>query len=145
MISESRASAPGTGYTMRAFSSFRGNGAHEYPGTPHSDDGALVDGLESVHDLCLVRASQAPWIEAVAVRGNGVLGHRVVRVPAPGARQPHRLFRHEPRPAEDPAGSHHARGVRTVRGPLHGRGCEDELPLCRRMPDGRGLLHFPEL
>src|SRR5688572_15401564 len=96
--------------------------------------------LERVHDLRLVRAPEEPGGEALVDCGAGELGDRAVRVSADGAGQPHRLRRAVAAAAEDPAGGDHARGVRSVRHPVHGPAGKARLPLGCAVHHGRGVL-----
>src|SRR5690606_4609537 len=116
--------------------------------TPHARDRAdrSAPGAEQrLHDVRLVRAPQGTRFEAV-VRGRaGELGHRLLRVHAAGAGQPDRLWRDVARPAQDPAGSDHADGVRAVRGVLHEGTAEARLPVGGPVHARRGVLHLQGL
>src|SRR5687767_10626727 len=59
------------------------------------------DLLEHLHDVCLVCPPSRPARETVAGCGRRQLGHRVLRVPASGARQSHWLQRSSVVPTED--------------------------------------------
>ena len=75
--------------------------------------------LQRLHDVCLVCPPPKPGGQALVDRGAGELGHRAVRVPAPGAGQPDRVHRCSLWPAQDAPGGHYPGGVRPVRGALH--------------------------
>src|SRR5690606_12556619 len=92
-----------------------------------------------------VRAPQGTRFEALVRGGAGQLGHRLLRVHAAGAGQSHRLRRDVARPAQDPAGSDHADGVRAVRGVLHEGTAEARLPVGGLVHAGCGVLHLQGL
>src|SRR3989338_4926600 len=98
--------------------------------------------VQPVHDIRVVRAPEEPRDIAMVYRGAGKLGHRAVRISVPGAGKPHRLYRTQPRTAENTAGSHHAVGVRAVRGAVHEPAVEMELSVCGAVPDGGGVFYF---
>src|SRR5690606_23040393 len=106
-------------------------------------DGAAAAGVERVHDDRLVRTPEGPRHPALVVRCDRELGDRAVRVPAAGARKPHRLRLLHAAAAEDPAGGDHAVGLRAVRRALHERAHQARLPLGRAVHAPRGLLHLP--
>jgi hypothetical protein len=62
---------------------------------------------------------------------------------APGAREPHRVHHVLARPAEDPAGGHHARGLRPVRLSGDEAAAASRLPLGRALHPRRGVLRLP--
>ena len=80
--------------------------------------------------------------QALVYRGTHQLGHRVVRINADGAGQPHRLHHDVAWAIEDFAGSHHTRGIRAVRRSLHGRIAALELSVGGFVSDGRGVFYF---
>src|SRR5882724_4319564 len=78
-------------------------------------------------------------------RGTRELGDRVVRVSAPGAGEPHRSHAAAAGPAQDSAGSHHAKRVRAVCGPLYEGTGAAQLPLGRPVPLRGRVLRVPAL
>src|SRR5688572_4029828 len=84
---------------------------------------------ERLHDVCVVRTPAQSLCEPVVPRGTRELGDRVLRVPAAGAGQPHRLHGDDAAAAQDPAGSDHAARVRSVRMALHAAAAQARLSL----------------
>ena len=89
----------------------------------------------------LKNLSHKPWIVAALVSWGIALFEYLLQVPA--NRIGHTQM--ERRPAEDPAGGDHARGLRAVLGPLHEGAAQAELPLGGALPRGGGVLHVPGL
>ena len=114
---------------------------------PIADDrphGHAPRGVEPLHDIRLVRPPEEPAGEPLVPGRPRELGHRALRVPAPGPGQSHRVRgRAQPRAAEDPPGDHHPRHLRAVRGLLHGLRAAVELPLGGAVHGGRGVFHLP--
>src|SRR5262249_36070904 len=72
--------------------------------------------VQRVHDLRLVRAPAEPGGPAMVHRGDRQLGHRALRVSAPGPREPHRLHGADAGATQDHAGGDHADRLCALRG-----------------------------
>src|SRR5690606_26339510 len=79
---------------------------------PHD---APVDRLQRVYDLRVVRPSQAPATPPLDHRRPHCLGHRALRVPVAGPREPHRIHGALTWATEDAAGGHHLRSLHSLR------------------------------
>src|SRR5688572_3088779 len=120
-----RAPAAGTPSGIRAtgtrpprWPSWESNGNDRDPLTDHSMHRA-ADTVERLHDVRVVRAPEEPLRAAVVDRGVRELGYRAGGIRPAGAGEPRRLHGPVTRAAQDPAGSHHTRGVRTLCLVLH--------------------------
>src|SRR3954471_20003927 len=71
------------------------------------------------------------------------LGHRAIRVSAPGSGQPDRLHGTLAFAAQDSARSDHPAGVCAIRGVLHATTAEAGLSLGCVVSRGRGVLRVP--
>src|SRR5690606_28118538 len=108
-------------------------------------DRPVVEPVQHLHDLRLVRTSAHAEQQALDHRSAGQLGHRPVRIHADGAGQPHRLYRAVGGAAEDNAGSDHPVRVRALCGALHASTPEAGLSLGRALSARRGVFYFPGL
>ena len=82
----------------------------------------------------------SPWYVAALVSW----GIALFEYSVPGTGEPHRLYRAQPRPAEDSAGSDYAVGVRALCRVVHEPAAEAGLPVCRTLSDGCGIFHFSQ-
>src|ERR1700733_3283386 len=100
--------------------------------------------LKRFHDLCLVWPIQIPDDIPLAA-GADKLGDRFLRVLLPRAGEPYRTYGLFRSPAQDDAGSHHARRVRGIFRAVSRRAVEMESnPLLRLHRVGR-LFRFREI
>src|SRR5439155_11761365 len=68
-----------------------------YPERYRRPRGSTAALLQRLHDVCLVRPPQESGGSAVVRRRHRELGHRAVRISAPGAGQPDRVYHTLPR------------------------------------------------
>src|SRR5690606_3620073 len=112
--------------------------------TPRSAaDDRAARRVERLHDDRLVRASEGSRVAPLVDRRPLQLEHRVLRVPAAGAGEPHRLRPLHAAAAEDPAGSGHADRIRALRRAVHGAAAEARLSLGVAVPGRRCLFRLP--